>query len=113
MLLALRYPETSPMILDNRSTERKANTCAGRFGCKESIEDVGSLIFRDTYAIVAEIEQQFVQAIDRRADRNSPRPAVRRFQSLDRVGEEVDKHLLYLRAIGGDIREGFVQRKLD
>src|SRR3954467_6715979 len=96
MFLPRQGPEATPMVFDDSTRERKAESGSGVLGREKYVEDARPRRGLDAWAGIADLEQHVAIRERRRANRDVAKSALRCVQGFYRIGEKVDEHLLQL-----------------
>src|SRR5512132_826504 len=112
MRLVRGRPNPPTVRLADRAADRQADADAFGFGRVERLEDSLRTIRIEPDAGIAYLDHHAVRALCR-YDRQLARAIVHGAHCLDRVHDQVEKHLLKLHSIARHVRQRSVQRCLE
>ena len=103
-------PDAATVVAHDPVTDREAESGAGSLGLRreEGIEDFLLDVGRDAGARVGHLEAHVILARGRRADRDGA-PAGDAGQGLLAIDQEIEQHLLHLRAVRPRLRIALVE----
>src|SRR5215471_19719863 len=111
MWLARRYPEPSPMGLNDRATDRQAHTL--RLGRVEGFKEAWEALRRQPRPGIPYPDTNAVRLVGFRADQQFAPAVTVATHRLDGVDDQVDHHLLNLHPIPPKERQGLGELRLD